>query len=161
MVSRAMAEQQLSASYNRMTRMLEGITAQEAGRRPDARLAPIVWQVGHLAVVDATFARRAGSAFAVPDDYAELFRPGTGAAPEFPPLPEVAGVFAEAQRSLLEIARSGDYETPLEHPNRAYENVGALLIYACFHRGYHVGKTATLRALLGKPVPATPGPPAR
>jgi DinB superfamily len=159
MTDRAMIAQQLTTSYNRMTRALEGISPEEAARRAEGRLAPIVWQVGHLAFVDAMFAKRAGAACPVPEGYPDLFRPGTGAAPDFPALAEVTPVFAQAQDTLLRVAATADYTTPLEHPTGAYENVGEMLVYACFHRGYHVGKTATLRALLGRPLPATAPPP--
>jgi hypothetical protein len=159
MTSRAMMAQQLTTSYTRMTRALEGIAPQDAARRAEERLAPIVWQVGHLAFVDAMFAKRAGDTFTVPEEYPDLFRPGTGGAREFPSLAEVARVFAQAQESLLRVAATADYGTAIEHPTRAYENVGQMLVYACYHRGYHVGKTATLRALLGSPLPATPPPP--
>ena len=158
MTDRDIVAQQLTTSYTRMMRALEGVSPQDATRRPAPALAPIVWQAGHLAFVDAMFAQRAGDAFSAPEEYGALFRPGTGAAAEFPPLADVTRVFGQAQETLLRLAAAADFARPLEHPSRAYENVGGMLVYACFHRGYHVGKTATLRALLGNPLPGTPPP---
>ncbi len=156
MISRAMVAQQLTNSYERLKRTLEGITEAEARRVLEGRLAPIVWQVGHLAVVDAMFVQRGGGSTAVQPRYTELFKPGTGGNADYPTLAEVGGVFSSAHQGMLGFAAEAEYAKPLESPSGAYTNVGEMLIYACFHRGYHVGKTATLRALLGKPLPALP-----
>lgn len=43
-----------------------------------------------------------------------------------------------------------DLSQPFEKPD-FFRNRGDVLVFACFHRGYHVGKIATLRALLNKP----------
>ncbi len=32
-----------------------------------------------------------------------------------------------------------------------FKTVGDVVSFATFHRGYHIGKICTLRALLGKP----------
>jgi hypothetical protein len=34
---------------------------------------------------------------------------------------------------------------------RNYRTAGEMLVFAIYHRGYHVGKATTLRALLKKP----------
>ncbi len=156
MISRAMVAQQLNTSYERLKRAVEGISEEEARRVLEGRLAPIVWQVGHLAVVDAMFVQRGGGSTAVQPRYTELFKPGTGGNADYPALAEVGGVFSSVHRGLLGFAAEAEYAKPLESPSGAYTNVGEMLIYACFHRGYHVGKTATLRALLGKPLPGLP-----
>lgn len=153
MITREMAAQQLDTSYQRLKSALEGITEEEARRVLAGRLAPIVWQVGHLAVVDANYVNRGGGSYTVQPHYPDLFKPGTGGEADYPPLAEVWAAFTGAHQGLLKVAEQGDYSTPVEHPVRAYTNAGGMLVYACFHRGYHVGKTATLRALLGKPLP--------
>lgn len=161
MITRAMVTQQLDTSYGRLHRALEGVTEEEGRRFMAGRLAPIVWQIGHLAVVDAMYVQRGGGSFTVQPRYPDLFKPGTGGDADYPALHEVWATFSGAHRALLKVADEADYARPLEHPSGIYTNVGEMLIYACFHRGYHVGKTATLRALLDKPLPAVPPAPGR
>lgn len=156
MITRAMVTQQLDLYHARLERTLEGITEEEGRRVLAGRLAPIVWQVGHLAVVDAMWVQRAGGSHAVQPRYTDLFKPGTGGEAEYPALSEVWAVFSGAHQALLKIVDEADFARPLEHPAGAYTSVGEMLVYACYHRGYHVGKTGTLRALLGKPLPAVP-----
>jgi hypothetical protein len=155
MITRAMVTQQLDTSYVRLQRALEGVTEEEGRRVLAGRLAPIVWQIGLLAVVDASYVQRGGGSYTVQPRYPDLFKPGTGGEAEYPALNEVWAAFSGAHRALLKVADEADAR-PLEHPSGIYTNVGEMLIYACLHRGYHVGKTATLRALLDKPLPAVP-----
>jgi len=156
MVTKAMVAEQLNVTCERLRRAVEGITEQEARRVLEGRLAPIVWQVGHVAVIDAAFVQRGGGSTAVGPRYPELFKQGTGGAADYPPLAEVWGVFSSVHQGLLAVAAEAEYTKPLESPTRVFTNVGEMLIFACYHRGYHVGKTATLRALLGKPLPGLP-----
>jgi hypothetical protein len=114
-----------------------------------AGLAPIVWQVGHLVWADSSMARRVDGTSGMPDGYADLFKTGTGGDAAYPPLAEVKEALDRAQQSLEAAARTADPATPLEARN--YSNVGEMLLFACFHRGYHIGKMTTLRALLKKP----------
>ncbi len=156
MITRAMIVQQLDLYHARLERALEGITEEEARRVMAGRLAPIVWQIGHLAVVDAMYVQRGGESHAVPQRYSDLFKPGTGGEAEYPPVSEVWAAFSDAHQALRAVADRVDLARPLEHPAGAYTSVGGMLLYACYHRGYHAGKTATLRALLGKPLPTVP-----
>lgn len=158
MITRDMVTQQLDLYHARLERALEGVTEEEARRVVAGCLAPIVWQVGHLAVVDAMWVQRGGGSYAVQPRYSDLFKPGTGGEAEYPPLGEVWNVFSESHHALRKMADESDFARPLEHPAGAYTSVGGMLVYACYHRGYHVGKTGTLRALLGKPLPAVPPP---
>jgi hypothetical protein len=155
LITRTTVTEQLDLYCARLGRAIEGITAEEA-RRIVMGLAPIVWQVGHLAVVDATYAQRGGGTYAAPAHYGDLFKPGTGGSAEYPPLEEVWAVFSDAHRALLKIVDEADLAKPLEHPAGAYTSIGGMLVYACYHRGYHVGKVGTLRALLGKRLPSLP-----
>jgi uncharacterized damage-inducible protein DinB len=156
MISRAMITQQLDLYYARLERALEGISEEEARRIPAGPLAPIVWQVGHLAVVDALWVQRGGGTYQVPPHYTDLFKPGTGGDAAYPALGEVWSTFGNAHHALRAFVDEADLDRPLEHPAGAYTNVGGMLLYACYHRGYHAGKMGTLRALLGKPLPAVP-----
>jgi uncharacterized damage-inducible protein DinB len=147
----AMISQQIVGSRERLRRCLEDLTGDEARRVLAGGLSPVTWQVGHLAVVDATFVQRGGSAYAPPPHYLDLFKMGSGGAADYPPLGEAWEAFDGAHQALLRVAAEADYRTPVEHRFRIYTNIGEMLIFACYHRGYHTGKIATLRALLGKP----------
>ena len=139
----------LTATHTRIHRCLADLIDEEARRSPMAGLAPIVWQVGHLAWADSSMARRVDGGSAAPDGYSDLFKTGTGGEAAYPPLAEVKEVLDRAQQSLEAVARSADPTTPLEARN--YGNVGEMLVFASYHRGYHMGKMTTLRALLKKP----------
>lgn len=139
----------LNATQTRVHRCLEEISEDDARRSPIPGLAPIVWQVGHLAVVDFAFARRAGGHTETPEGYEALFKPGTGGgADTYPSLREVTEAFKLAHHELESAVRTADLGTPLE--TRNYSNIGEMLAFACYHRGYHIGKMTTLRALLKK-----------
>jgi len=140
----------LTATHTRLHRCLEEITEEEARRSPLPGLAPIVWQVGHLAWADFGFARRADGRSEIPRGYDDLFKPGTGTGGEsFPSLAEVTGAFDRAQAALENAARTADPATAVEARN--YSTIGEMLVFAFYHRGYHIGKLTTLRALLKKP----------
>ncbi|MGQ0548295.1 MAG: DinB family protein [Armatimonadota bacterium] len=140
----------LTATHTRIHRCLEDIAEEDARRSPIPGLAPIVWQVGHLAWADFGFARRADGRTEMPDGYEGLFKPGTGTGGEaYPSLDEVKNALDRAHRSLESVACSIDFGAPVEARN--YSTVGEMLVFVCYHRGYHIGKMTTLRALLKKP----------
>lgn len=153
---RTTVTEQLTLYHARLGRALEGLSDEEARRVFAGGLAPVVWQVGHLAVVDAIYTQRGGGSCALPPRYADLFKPGSGGEADYPTVSEVWTAFSEAHAALLEVVAEADLAKPLEHPAGAYTSVGGMLVYACYHRGYHIGKIGTLRALLGKPLPALP-----
>lgn len=137
----------LESSFTRVLRCVEDITDDEARAMPHG-LSPILWQLGHLVASDAGYLRRAGGRVEPPAGYAGLFATGTGGAADYPPLGEVRAVFEAVQRGLLEAARTADLALPVE--GRSYRTVGEVLTFTPYHRGYHIGKMTTLRALLGK-----------
>ncbi len=141
---------QLQSSHQRVLRSLEDLTEDDVHRSPAGNLSPVIWQVGHLAWTESFYASRADRTGSVPSLFEQLFKSGTGGAGDYPPLAEVNAAFASAQQGLAEVARSSDLARKIE--GRNYSTVGELLLFACFHRGYHQGKIATLRALLGKPL---------
>ncbi|MBO8141925.1 MAG: DinB family protein [Firmicutes bacterium] len=129
--------------------VLQDVTPEEAVKRPSG-LAPVVWQLGHLAVADGAIAQAlSGDDGLVPDRYKGLFARGTAGDGPFPPLAEVKDVFARIQARLLELA-GGDLERPVDG-GRLYATAGQALLFANRHRWYHIGKIMTLRALLDKP----------
>ncbi len=144
---------QMQRSHERVQQCIADLSAEEARRSPLVRLSPVVWQVGHLTFYDAFYAERAALAHAVPAipaDYERLFKAGTGGPAEYPPIDQVWKVFDRTNTALMRIAESTDLARPIN--GQLYKDVGGMLIFACVHRTYHIGKVATLRALLDKPV---------
>ena len=138
----------LDSSFTRVIRCVEDLTDAEAAARPHG-LTPVIWQLGHLVVSDAGYLRHAGGEVELPAEFPDLFGMGTGGAAAFPPLGAVRPRFEEIQRRLLEAARRVDLDRPAE--GRSYRTAGQVLIFVGYHRGYHIGKMTTLRALLRKP----------
>lgn len=139
----------LSTTHARVNRCLEDLTEEEARRSPAEGLSPVVWQVGHIALTDLTFAHRAGRPAQEPPGYAGLFQMGTGGETAYPPLHEIRQALIRAQQALQDVSRTADLDAAVDA--RSYSTVGEMLAFAIYHRGYHVGKITTLRALLQKP----------
>lgn len=138
----------LTATFERVLRCLQDVSEEEA-RRVVGGLSPVIWQVGHLAHADGVLLRKAGLNPPVPDGYAALFAPGTGGQADYPLLSDVRAAFEATHRELLQLLASGDLERPVDAS--PYRTVGEMLAFSAYHRGYHIGKMTTLRALLGKP----------
>mgnify|MGYP001266374624 CR=1 FL=1 len=141
--------QQFTVSYDRVKRCVADVSDEDARRVLAGTLSPIVWQFGHVTLIDSNFVRRAGGTFEVPARFVDLFKIGSGGEADYPPLGDVAAAFDGVQQELLRAVREANYDTAIDTPN--YKNVGQMLIYAGTHRAYHTGKMTTLRALLGKP----------
>jgi len=139
----------LVATHEFLQRCVADLTDEEGGRVIAGRLTPAVWQIGHLALVDADYVQRGGGTHVLPVTYHDLFHRGGEVRGAYPPLRDVWTTFEGVHRALVEVAGKADYTGPTE--GRAYATVGEMLIQACVHRGYHVGKLTTLRTLLGKP----------
>ncbi|MGH2436109.1 MAG: DinB family protein [bacterium] len=137
----------LETTFARVIKCVEDLSEDKARESP-AGLTPVIWQLGHLVVSDAGYLSRAGGSAEIPESYGALFRTGTGGVADYPRLPEVRQYFDTIQRGLLEAARTTDLSRPVE--GRSYRTTGEVLIFTGYHRGYHVGKMTTLRALLGK-----------
>jgi hypothetical protein len=159
--ARAAVQFQLQRTHERVQQCLSDLSADEARRSPLPHLSPVVWQVGHVTFYDALYAERAGVAYAVPaipQEYELLFKAGTGGQADYPPIDQVWKVFDRTHTALRTIAERGDLARSVE--GQLYKDVGGMLIFACVHRNYHIGKMATLRALLDKPVLIGPPGPA-
>lgn len=145
----------LNLSHSRVREAIDGVSDTEARRVLAGKLTPIVWQVGHLALVDSTYVGRSGGESPVPARYTELFKQGSGGEQNYPSLSEVWNVFDTTHRALADRAAGAAYETPVPPSVTAppaYKTVGEMLLYASYHRGYHIGKIMSLRGLLGKAV---------
>jgi uncharacterized damage-inducible protein DinB len=138
----------LTATYTRVLRSVEDVSDVEARQVPN-NLSPLIWQLGHLALSDGGFLRLSGGTSPAPEAFKGFFRTGSGGAADYPSLADVKAVAEAVQRDLMQLAQLGEFSQRVE--SRNFTNVGEMLIFAGYHRGYHVGKMNTLRALLGKP----------
>ena len=138
----------LNATFTRALRCVEDVSDAEARHTP-SNLSPIIWQWGHITLSDGGFLRLAGGTSPAPEAFKGFFRTGSGGAADYPSLADVKTVAETAQRDLLQLALAGELSRPVE--SRNFATIGEMLTFAAYHRGYHVGKMTTLRALLGKP----------
>jgi hypothetical protein len=150
---RALIRQQLAASHQIVKQCLTDITEGEAGRPQAAILAPVVWQIGHLAVTNTNFIQRAGatSSVTLPARYPEVFKTGTGGPASYPSLGEVVKAFDDTHEALMRTVSEAKLDTPTEGPRGLWKNYSEMFSFANTHRWYHIGKLNSLRALLGKP----------
>lgn len=132
----------------RLRESLEDFSPEELLARPQG-LAPVLWQVGHVAFSEARFLERAGRPVPVPEGYEALFAMGSSGDGPFPGLEEVRAFFDEVNGQMAELA-GGDPNQPVPSPRGAYRTAGEGLSFMLYHRGYHHGKIMTLRSLMGK-----------
>ena len=153
MDNRTLIQRSLGASHQIVKQTLSEVSDEDARRIPVTTLSPIVWQVGHLAVSNMNFIQRAGvtSTTTLPEPYTTLFKTGTGGAADYPPLDEVVKAFDDTHEALMRVAAEVNLEAPNEGPRGLWNNVAGAFAFSNSHRWYHIGKIASLRALLGKP----------
>ncbi len=137
----------LDRTADRVAQLVKNLSEEDVGTRPPG-LAPIAWQVGHIAVVESKALTRAGLTSPIPETYPPLFDTGTGREGTYPPLAEMLPLLAAANAQLRTLALEGNLDDPIEGV-RSYATVGEALLFLIYHRGYHIGKITTLRALLG------------
>jgi len=138
----------LDGTFTRMQRVLTDIS-EEDGRAGAQGLTPIVWQVGHVALTDSRALTRLGLPVPVPGTYEALFTTGTGGQADYPPLDLVMPVMAQVNAQLRTLALEGNLDQAIEG-TRSYRTAGEAIVFLIYHRGYHIGKITTLRALLKK-----------
>jgi uncharacterized damage-inducible protein DinB len=139
----------LDLTAERALKATADLSDEEARKRPQG-LASIVWQLGHIAFYDGRATARAGGDVVVPAEYEALFKIGTGDAANFPPLAEVRKVFEAQHRKLVEATNRANLDDAPKAPHPTAKTIGESSAYTIGHRGYHTGKIATLRALIGK-----------
>ncbi len=142
---------QLGFSHGILLKLVGDLSEEEAQRSPTGTLSPIVWQIGHSAAIDAFFASLAGRSCAVPAGFAELFGRRTGGVRPYPPLSDVRPVLETVNQALATVVESMDLTEKVVGGPEIFRNRGDVVAFVGVHRGYHMGKIATLRALLGKP----------
>lgn len=146
--ARGLLADMLDGTFTRVQRVLTDIT-EEDGRAGPQGLTPVVWQVGHIALTDSRALPRLAIPVQIPQTYEALFTTGTGGAADYPPLDSVVPVMAQVNTQLRQTALKGDLDQAIEG-TRSYRTAGEALVFLIYHRGYHIGKITTLRALLGK-----------
>ncbi|MDQ7849053.1 MAG: DinB family protein [Armatimonadota bacterium] len=145
---RKLVAEMLEGTLQRVHRGLTDISEEDARARPQG-LAPIVWQVGHIALVDARALVRSGVPVEIPPAFEPLFTAGSGEEADYPLLASVLPVLEGVNDRLRQLALEGDLARKVEGTH-SYATAGEALLFLLYHRGYHIGKIATLRALLGK-----------
>jgi DinB superfamily len=149
---RALIQQQLRLSHRLLKHSLNDITDEEAHRIPAQAVSPIVWQAGHVAYVNFSFAYGPGQARdRSPETYPGLFATGTGGPAGYPPLASVVKAVDDSHAALVARVAEANLSTPADGPFGAWSNFAEMFAFANSHCWYHIGKIATLRALLGKP----------
>jgi hypothetical protein len=153
MDERTLIQQQLAGSHQAVRYALSEVSDDDARRMPHSALSPVIWQVGHLALSNANFIRRAGvtPGSALPGTYADLFKSGTGGKAEYPPLAQIVQAFDDSHEALVRVAAEANLDAADEGPRGLWKNYAGMFEFANAHRWYHIGKIMSLRALLGKP----------
>jgi DinB family protein len=153
MDNRTLLQQQLGVSHQIIKQCLSDVSDDDARRMPNPTLSPIIWQVGHLAVINARFIQGAGAAPppTLPANYPDLFKTGTGGKAAYPPVDGVVRAFDDTHEALMRVVAEAKLDTPSEGPRGLWKNTAEMFGFSNTHRWYHIGKITTLRALLGKP----------
>lgn len=124
------------------------LTDDEAQRIFPPALAPVAWHVAHMATADGGVVARLGHADPRPQGWTERFTGDLKGG--YPSVAEALEAFDRAHRLLLDAIETVPLGTRIEG-SRTYATFGDALAFVAYHRGYHIGKVATLRAMLGKP----------
>ena len=154
MYDRALLTDKLRASHQALKACLRDLTGEESHRIPSAaEVPPIIWHAGRVAVMNADVARSAGIAVspALPPEYRELFKTGTGGATDYPPLAAVTRAVDKTHETLERAVAEATLDAPREVPDGMRLTVEALFVFADDQRWYHIGAITAIRALLGKP----------
>ncbi|HEV2284160.1 MAG TPA: DinB family protein [bacterium] len=152
MDDRTLILQQLALSHRLLKHTLNDITDEDAQRIPSAAVSPIIWHVGHVALVNFSFAGGRDAVRAkLPETYPGLFATGTGGKADYPVFGTVVKALDDSGAALAATVADADLSTPAEGPFDAWHNHAEMFAFSNNHRWYHIGKITTLRALLGKP----------
>ena len=152
MDERTLIQQQLALSHRLLKHTLNDIADEDAQRIPSPAVSPIVWHVGHVALINFSFAGGRDAVRAkLPETYPGLFATGTGGKADYPAFGAVMEALDDSDAALAATIAEADLATPAEGPFEAWTNHGEMFAFSNNHRWYHIGKITTLRALLGKP----------
>ncbi|HEY8425170.1 MAG TPA: DinB family protein [Limnochordales bacterium] len=139
----------LQTSAEGLQSLVKDMDEEEMSARPQG-LAPVVWQIGHVAVFDAQLACWAGHSVDIPLGWEALFAKGASGEGPLPTMESVMALLRKANEELVKLCAT-DLGRPVITSSGQTAPLSSQLVFHLFHRGYHAGKIMTLRALLGKP----------
>ena len=140
------------------TRNLEGITQEESLVRAAADGGShINWLVGHVTAVRCALLPALGQQSPWGENELRRYQHRTSAGPaaECLPFDEIVRTYLATQEPLLagiaalteeDLAKPAPFS-----PGGGPETLGGLLMKSTVHEGYHLGQTAILRRVVGKP----------
>src|SRR5215212_2117001 len=138
-------------------RNLEGITSEESLVRAVPTGNHINWLVGHVVAVRCALLPALHQEPVWGEETLRLYRHGSSGAvdADYLPFDEVVRAFHAAQERIFaglgavteeELAAVAPFS-----PGGGPETLGSLLTKSTVHEGYHLGQTAILRRIIGKP----------
>ena len=134
--------------------VLDGLSDQEANRRPARDINNIKWLAGHLTTT--RFSLKNIADIDRPDPYAELFAHGKSLRDniDYPSLDQIRGLWNEISDQIStglsrmpENVLNGPAPARLPIGDDTYEGMLAFLMH---HEAYHIGQMALLRRMLGR-----------
>jgi uncharacterized damage-inducible protein DinB len=140
------------ANTGLFTRALEGVTDEQARRRPCGNTNPLVWIAGHLVTTRCILARVVGVEREIP--WGGMFTRGAVLDPAAatPPLEEIRKAWDDVTAALMaRFEQLGDAElnAPAGQFPSLDKTLRGALATAALHDSYHVGQMAFLRRALG------------
>ncbi len=137
-----------TASHIAPGRALEGLSSEDAGRRPAGAPHAIIEIVDHLVYWQEWFARRAqGSGEPMAPSASQGWPAGVGA------WPELQARFLSGLETLAALdvpgAREAKVAPPFEFPLLAHYTVGDVVSHVALHNAHHLGQVVLLRQLMG------------
>jgi hypothetical protein len=137
----------------RILQSVEGITRDELLWVPPGFRNNILWNLGHILVVQQTFHYRySGQPLRVPDHLVGLFEPGSSPAEwtRPPDVDHLLELLAETPHTLAvdyEEGRLSDYQPYTTKSGMRIENIDHALTFNEFHEGLHTGVIECMRRL--------------
>ncbi len=132
-------------AYIPPSRLLDGLSPEDASRRIPGVSHSIVEIVAHMVFWQAWFVNRcSGIAVPLPSHAAEGWPPTTVA--DWEPVREQ--FFAGARRAVL-LKAEGRVDPPIEFPLMASYTIADAMTHVAQHNAHHLGQIVTLRQALG------------
>ena len=149
MSSSEILKKYFEGTHGRILKLTTDIDADQLVERP-GNLAPILWQVGHLAISEAGIIGMQGRKTNYDKDMAKIFSNGTNGEGPFPNKEEVFKYSEEMQKEMISLCEE-DLTAPLNSANKYFGGNWGEVLNAIFgHRNYHIGKISSLKTLVTK-----------
>jgi uncharacterized damage-inducible protein DinB len=148
----AHAAAQFNVNSGMLTRVWDGLTAEEWSRRPCETTNSLQWIVGHILWARSRCARMLGSKWE--RDWVKHFERGSkpGDRDGYPAVDELLAAWQEVTAELTSGLESATEETLEREAHRPSLNgkVSGMVDFLVVHEAYHVGQAAYVRCWLGK-----------